>query len=168
MNSPPHRPAHFRQATGVSSSGVAGEHGNEGFIRIAHEGAIEVPLDDEGVMVEGIYLAHLSLSKVSIEFEFVPRDGEPFSASKLAEVTVPRSASSSPSDHAPYPSPRSALRSTAAMVSRRGVRPPRRRRVVGSSDGHRRARAWRRRSGCVPRCAQCFEIRANCITTANI
>lgn len=82
-------PAHFRLASGVSSVGAVGERGNEGTTRLDRADAVEVPTDGDGCMVEGIYLAHLALSKVSIEFEFLPRDGEPYSASKLTEVCVP-------------------------------------------------------------------------------
>ena len=74
----------FRRAEGVSS---ACDRGNEGTPHLLSP--IAVPQDENGCMIEGVYMACMSLSKVSIEFEFVPSDGAVYDASKLVELTVP-------------------------------------------------------------------------------
>lgn len=83
-------PTHFRQVEGVTNGlcGRVGERGNEGIIRIDAAGPITVPLDANGEMENGFYLVQLALSKVSIEFEFMPPDGT-YDPSRLTEVCVP-------------------------------------------------------------------------------
>ena len=80
----------FREVEGVINSGDEGDSGNEGLIVIHPDGPISVPVmpgsDD---MEDGVYMAYLSLSKVSIEFEFTPNDGEDFDPDRFSEISVP-------------------------------------------------------------------------------
>jgi len=71
---------------GVFNSGDDGSEGNEG--RIEYDGCIEIPMNKHGQYEDGAYLAYLSLTKASIEFEFEPNDGE-FEIDKFVEVSVP-------------------------------------------------------------------------------
>ena len=66
----------FREYEGVINSGEDGDAGNEGIIEIDSDGPVELPKDSGGDYEDGAYLVYLSLSKVSIEFEFEPSDGK--------------------------------------------------------------------------------------------
>lgn len=78
----------FREYEGVVNSGEDGDAGNEGIIEIDSDGPIELPKDSDGEYEDGAYLVYLSLSKVSIEFEFEPSDGK-FDSDKFTEISVP-------------------------------------------------------------------------------
>jgi hypothetical protein len=78
----------FREHDGVSNSGGEGEFGNEGVISIHEGGPIEIPKNENGEFEDGAYIVYLSLSKVSIEFNFKPNDGV-FDSEKFSEVSVP-------------------------------------------------------------------------------
>lgn len=78
----------FRDYEGVFNKGDEGDFGNEGVISFDPDGTIEIPKDTNESFVDGAYLVYLSLSKVSIEFEFSPRDGI-FESEKFTEVSVP-------------------------------------------------------------------------------
>ena len=79
---------HFRECEGVINSGDQGEIGNEGIIEFEDLGAIEIPKTESGEYEDGSYFVFLSLSKVSIEFEFTP-NGDNFNLEKFAEVSAP-------------------------------------------------------------------------------
>jgi len=78
----------FRECEGVFNVGNEGEIGNEGIISYDPEGPIEIPKNDAGAFEDGAYLVYLSLSKVSVEFEFTPEEGE-YSADYFVEQSVP-------------------------------------------------------------------------------
>ena len=78
----------FREYEGVINSGEDGDAGNEGIIEIDADGPVELPKDSGGDYEDGAYLVYLSLSKVSIEFEFEPSDGK-FDSDKFTEISVP-------------------------------------------------------------------------------
>ena len=78
----------FREYEGVINSGEDGDTGNEGIIEIDADGPVELPTDSSGDYEDGAYLVYLSLSKVSIEFEFEPSDGK-FDSDKFIEISVP-------------------------------------------------------------------------------
>lgn len=83
-------PEYFQHAEGVSNlnrGDGASNVGNEGIVHSLE--AIAVPIDADGLKVEGVYLVHMSLSKVSIDFEFLTTDGLPYAAAKLTELSVP-------------------------------------------------------------------------------
>ena len=77
----------FREYEGVFNSGQEGDFGNEGIILIDPDGPISLEHDTLGKYVDGSYILFLSLSKVSIEFEFNPN--EPFKIESFEEVSVP-------------------------------------------------------------------------------
>ena len=77
-------PDSFTSVEGVSS---ACDQGNEG--QPCCVAPVAVPQDADGCMVNGVYMACLRLSKVSIEFNFEPSDGAEYDPAKLAEITVP-------------------------------------------------------------------------------
>lgn len=81
----------FLEAEGVVNSGNDGDFGNEGIISIDGK-SIKIPTDEKtGKYKNGLYYLFMSLSKVSIEFEFSPEDEEPFDANKFSEVSIPAS-----------------------------------------------------------------------------
>ena len=80
--------SNFREYEGVINSGEDGDAGNEGIIEIDSDGPVELPKDSGGDYEDGAYLVYLSLSKVSIEFEFEPSDGK-FDSDKFTEISVP-------------------------------------------------------------------------------
>ena len=59
--------------------GNEGEEGNEGIIVFEKDILIEIPKKNNEYE-EGVYLTYLSLSKVSIQFEFELKDKEEFDA----------------------------------------------------------------------------------------
>lgn len=78
----------LREYEGVFNQGAEGDFGNEGTIVLDEDGPIEIPRDSSGKYKDGCYFVYMSLSKVSIEFEFSPSDGE-FDPAKFEEVSVP-------------------------------------------------------------------------------
>lgn len=78
----------YREYEGVFNQGAEGEFGNVGLISYDSDGPIEIPRAKNGRFVDGAYLVYLSLSKVSIEFEFKPNGGV-FDSDRLTEVCVP-------------------------------------------------------------------------------
>lgn len=78
----------LREYEGVFNQGDAGDFGNEGSIVYDEDGPVEIPRDGNGKYEDGSYYVFLSLSKVSIEFEFTPNDGN-FDEDKFEEVSVP-------------------------------------------------------------------------------
>lgn len=78
----------FHEYEGVFNNGDEGDFGNEGIISFDPNGSIEIPKDINERFVDGAYLVYLSLSKVSIEFEFSPRGGK-FDSQRFTEVAVP-------------------------------------------------------------------------------
>ena len=78
----------FLNFEGVFNSGKAGEIGNLGKIFYDEDGPIEFPKDKNGILVNGFYLIWISLSKVSIEFEFETNDNLPFNKNKFSERSV--------------------------------------------------------------------------------
>lgn len=78
----------FREYEGVVNSGEDGDAGNEGIIQIDSDGPVELPRGSDGEYEDGAYLVYLSLSKVSIEFEFEPSGGK-FDSDKFTEISVP-------------------------------------------------------------------------------
>ena len=78
----------FREYEGVVNEGDEGDSGNEGVIKIDPDGPIELLKDSDGELIDGSYLVYLSLSKVSIQFEFEPSDGK-FDSDKFTEISVP-------------------------------------------------------------------------------
>lgn len=75
---------------GVVNQGGDGDFGNEGRISLVQAPWIEVPGDpNTGLPKDGFYIVRLSLSKVSVEFDFTPNDGEPFDPDKFVEISVP-------------------------------------------------------------------------------
>lgn len=78
----------FRECEGVFNQGEEGDFGNEGSITFDQDGPIQLPKDQNGNLLDGSYLVYLSLSKVSIEFEFAPSNGY-FDVDKFTEVSVP-------------------------------------------------------------------------------
>ncbi len=78
----------LREYEGVFNQGDAGDFGNEGTIVFDDDGPVEIPIDSKGNYIDGSYFVFMSLSKVSIEFEFTPNDGE-FDVDNFEEVSVP-------------------------------------------------------------------------------
>jgi hypothetical protein len=78
----------FLNFEGVFNSGKAGKIGNLGKIFYDEDGPIEFPKDKNGILVNGFYLIWISLSKVSIEFEFETNDNLPFNKNKFSERSV--------------------------------------------------------------------------------
>ena len=78
----------FREYEGVVNEGDDGDTGNEGLIKINPDGPIELLKDSDGEFIDGPYFVYLSLSKVSIQFEFEPSDGK-FDSNKFSEISVP-------------------------------------------------------------------------------
>ena len=78
----------FREYEGVFNQGEEGDFGNEGLIAFDPDGPVQLPKDQDGKLLDGSYLVYLSLSKVSIEFEFSPQCGY-FDVDKFTEVSVP-------------------------------------------------------------------------------
>jgi len=80
--------SNFKVYEGVVNRGENGDWGNEGFIKIHPESAIELHKDTKNKYLDGSYLVYLSLSKVSISFSFKPTNGY-FDEDKFAEISVP-------------------------------------------------------------------------------
>lgn len=78
----------FVEYAGVINDGEDGDAGNEGIIRTDVYDPVEIPKAKDGKLKNGAYLVYLSLSKVSIEFEFEPNDGN-FDSDKFSEISVP-------------------------------------------------------------------------------
>ena len=78
----------FREYEGVVNTGKKGDSGNEGVISIHEDGPIEIPKTSSGNFEDGAYIVYLSLSKISIEFNFNPNGGI-FDSDKFVEVSVP-------------------------------------------------------------------------------
>ena len=78
----------FLNFEGVFNSGKAGQIGNVGKIFYDEDGPIEFPKEKNGILVNGFYLIWISLSKVSIEFEFETNDNLPFNKNKFSERSV--------------------------------------------------------------------------------
>ena len=76
------------ECEGVINSGEEGEEGNEGIIVFEKDILIEIPKKNNEYE-EGVYLTYLSLSKVSIQFEFELKDKEEFDPKQFKEISVP-------------------------------------------------------------------------------
>jgi len=76
------------ECEGVINSGEEGEEGNEGIIVFEKDCLIEIPKKNNEYE-EGVYLTYLSLSKVSIQFEFELKDKEEFDPKQFKEISVP-------------------------------------------------------------------------------
>ena len=78
----------FNECEGVTNSGKDGQEGNEGIIVFEKDRFIEIPKKNKNY-VEGVYLTFLSLSKVSIQFEFEIKDKKTFDPKHFKEISVP-------------------------------------------------------------------------------
>ena len=78
----------IEECEGVINSGKDGEEGNEGIIVFEKDRFIEIPKKNN-IYVEGLYLTYLSLSKVSIQFEFEIKDKKTFDPKHFKEISVP-------------------------------------------------------------------------------
>ena len=76
------------ECEGVINSGEEGEEGNEGIIVFEKDILIEIPKKNNEYE-EGVYLTYLSLSKVSIQFEFEIKDKKEFDPKEFKEISVP-------------------------------------------------------------------------------
>ena len=76
------------ECEGVINSGEEGEEGNEGIIVFEKDILIEIPKKNNEYE-EGVYLTYLSLSKVSIQFEFEIKDKKEFDPKQFKEISVP-------------------------------------------------------------------------------
>ena len=76
------------ECEGVINSGEEGEEGNEGIIVFEKNCLIEIPKKNNEYE-EGVYLTYLSLSKVSIQFEFEIKDKKEFDPKQFKEISVP-------------------------------------------------------------------------------
>ena len=73
---------------GVVNRGKEGEKGNVGIIVFEKDCLIEIPKKNNEYE-EGVYLTYLSLSKVSIQFEFKIKDKKEFDPKQFKEISVP-------------------------------------------------------------------------------
>ena len=81
----------YAEYEGVFSYGDNGDDGNEGIIKF-NDGVnsrIEIPLNDEGALKDGVYFCQMRLSKASISFEFNTPDKLEYDKSNLSEISVP-------------------------------------------------------------------------------
>ncbi len=81
----------YAEYEGVFSYGDNGDDGNEGIIKF-NDGVnsrIEIPLNDEGALKDGVYFCQMRLSKASISFEFNTPDKLEYDRSNLSEISVP-------------------------------------------------------------------------------
>ena len=76
------------ECEGVINSGEEGEEGNEGIIVFKKDILIEIPKKNNEYE-EGLYLTYLSLSKVSLQFEFEIKDKKEFDPKQFKEISVP-------------------------------------------------------------------------------
>ena len=76
------------ECEGVINSGKEGEEGNEGIIVFEKDILIEIPKKNNEYE-KGLYLTYLSLSKVSIQFEFQIKDKKEFDPKQFKEISVP-------------------------------------------------------------------------------
>ena len=76
-----------KEYEGVFNYGENGDRGNEGII-VFDEDKIQFPKKNDKYE-DGLYLAYLSLSKASIQFEFELKDKEEFDPEQFQEVSVP-------------------------------------------------------------------------------
>ena len=76
------------ECEGVINSGEEGEEGNEGIIVFEKDILIEIPKKNNEYE-KGLYLTYLSLSKVSIQFEFQIKDKKEFDPKEFKEISVP-------------------------------------------------------------------------------
>ena len=76
-----------KEYEGVFNYGENGDRGNEGII-VFDEDKIKFPKKNDKYE-DGLYLAYLSLSKASIQFEFELKDKEEFDPEQFQEVSVP-------------------------------------------------------------------------------
>ena len=75
---------------GVFNYGKEGEKGNEGLIEIDKTKTVEIPLNKKNnALKDGFYYLSLSLTKGSIQFEFLPDDDKEYDPQKLTEVSLP-------------------------------------------------------------------------------
>lgn len=79
--------APYKLINGVANSGNSGELGNEGIIELAQD-KLAIPFDNSNKRQAGIYIAYLSLSKVSIQFKISTKSAEKYDAKKLVEKSV--------------------------------------------------------------------------------
>jgi len=73
---------------GVINTGTSGQTGNIGKIVYDNDGPLEFPKDNKGNLFNGFYLIWISLSKVSVEFEFETNDHLQFNKNKFTERSV--------------------------------------------------------------------------------
>jgi general stress protein YciG len=73
---------------GVVNRGKEGEKGNVGIIVFEKDCLVEIPKKNNEYE-EGVYLTYLSLSKVSIQFEFEIKDKKEFDPKQFKEISVP-------------------------------------------------------------------------------
>ena len=73
---------------GVVNRGKEGEKGNVGIIVFEKDCLVEIPKKNNEYE-EGVYLTYLSLSKVSIQFEFKIKDKKEFDPKQFKEISVP-------------------------------------------------------------------------------
>ena len=78
----------FLNFEGVINTGVSGQTGNIGKIVYDNDGPLEFPKDNKGNLLNGFYLIWISLSKVSVEFEFETNDNLQFNKNKFTERSV--------------------------------------------------------------------------------
>ena len=76
------------ECEGVINTGKENEEGNVGIIVFEKDCLIEIPKKNNEYE-EGIYLTCLSLSKVSIQFEFEIKDKKEFDPKEFKEISVP-------------------------------------------------------------------------------
>ena len=76
------------ECEGVINTGKEGEEGNVGIIVFEKDCLIEIPKKNNEYE-EGVYLTYLSLSKVSIQFEFEIKDKKEFDPKEFKEISVP-------------------------------------------------------------------------------
>ena len=76
------------ECEGVINTGKENEEGNVGIIVFEKDCLIEIPKKNNEYE-EGIYLTCLSLSKVSIQFEFEIKDKKEFDPKQFKEISVP-------------------------------------------------------------------------------
>ncbi len=80
----------FLKVEGLFNTGTEGEAGNIGKIIYAAVGpVVEFHKDKIGKLLNGFYLIWISLSKVSVEFEFEINDNLTFDENKFSERSMP-------------------------------------------------------------------------------
>jgi hypothetical protein len=79
---------HFLNFEGVFNTGTEGQTGNIGKIIYDAAGPVEFPKENIGKLINGFYLIWISLSKVSVEFEFKINDNLKFNKNNFSERSV--------------------------------------------------------------------------------